>query len=75
MHLVDVMAKITNQRGEDTAFCEASIALPSRDHGIVVLPEAVADVRRAASATMARHWELTAQKRHQSRSGSSQAGI
>lgn len=65
MKLVDVKARLTNQRGEDTVFCEASIALPSRETGIVALPEAPQDVRQAAAQMLARHWELTAQKRRQ----------
>lgn len=57
--VVDVQFRCTNQRDEVTAGGEATIALPSREHGAVVLPTPPADVQRRAIELMARHAELS----------------
>ncbi|MBK5123944.1 MaoC family dehydratase N-terminal domain-containing protein [Burkholderia sp. R-69980] len=62
LKLIDVKVKMTNQRGEETVLCDASIALPSGD-GQVVLPEPCDELKRRAARMMARHWELSAQNR------------
>lgn len=56
--LVDVEFSATNQRDEETARGEASISLPSRQHGPAVLPTAPLDLQRRAVAMMERHGEL-----------------
>lgn len=60
LNLVDVKVKMTNQRGEDTVLCDAVIALPSRDDGVLVLPEPPREMKIRAAKMMARHWELVA---------------
>lgn len=55
---VDLAFRATNQRGEVTAPATATVALPSRELGPVVLPEPDPELRRKASAFMARHNEL-----------------
>jgi acyl dehydratase len=56
--VVDVSFRATNQRDEDTVMGTATIALPSREHGGVVLPTPPEDVRRRAAEIMRRHGEL-----------------
>lgn len=58
LNLVELKIKMTNQRGEDTVFCDATLALPSRDRP-VVLPEAPAEIRERATRLWARHCELS----------------
>lgn len=62
MQLVDLKVIMTNQRGEETVRCEATIALPGRSQGPVLLPQPSDDLKRRAARMMARHWELSAQK-------------
>ena len=57
--VVDVAFRCTNQRGEETAMGEATIALPSREHGAVVLPTPPADLQRRAVEILRRHGELS----------------
>ena len=59
LNLVDLRLSMTNQRGEETVRCKASIALPCRDGSPVVLPEPPEDLRRSAVSMWARHCELT----------------
>lgn len=63
LNLIDLKVIMTNQRGEETVRCEASIALPTRDAAPVLLPEVPAELQRRATKMMARHWELLAAKR------------
>lgn len=56
--LVDVELRATNQRGEVTAPGRATVLLPSRDHGPVVLPDPPPDLERTAAEMMRRHGEL-----------------
>ncbi len=60
--LVDLKITMTNQRGEETVRCDATVALPDRD-GVLLLPEAGDDLKRRAAKMMARHWELSANKK------------
>lgn len=57
-YLVDVEIRSVNQRDETTVRGEATIALPSREHGPVVLPTPPIDVARSAITMMSRHAEL-----------------
>lgn len=52
---VDLSVGMTNQRGEKTVTGSATILLPSREHGPVLLPEPPADLQRKAGAMFARH--------------------
>lgn len=54
-HCVDVRIACTNQRGEETAFAEATIALPSRDGVPALLPAPPADLQAKAYAYLAEH--------------------
>ncbi len=57
-HLVDIDLVATNQRGVDTVTGSATVALPSREHGPVVLPKPPADLERVAATMFRRHTEL-----------------
>lgn len=57
--VVDLEFRATNQRGEVTAPATATVALPSREFGPVVLPQPDEELRRKAAAMMARHNELS----------------
>ena len=53
--LVDVRVAAVNQRDEETAFAEATIALPARDRGPVELPAVPPDLQRQASEFLTEH--------------------
>ena len=53
--VVDVRVAAVSQRGEETAFAEATIALPSREHGPVVLPTVPAELQREAADFLRAH--------------------
>jgi len=55
---VDLMVKTTNQRDTVTTTCEATVILPSREHGPVVLPEPPLAERVKATEMWKRHNEL-----------------
>lgn len=59
---VDLMVKTTNQRDTVTTVCEASVILPSREFGPVILPEPPLDERRKATEMWSRHNELMREK-------------
>ncbi|OBK73398.1 MaoC family dehydratase N-terminal domain-containing protein [Mycobacterium sp. 1164985.4] len=61
--LVDLDFCCTSQRGEVTAPATATVALPSREHGPVVLPTPDEDLRRKAAAMLDRHNELIGKAR------------
>jgi hypothetical protein len=61
-YLVDLKVKMTNQRGEDTVYCDATVSLPSRKNGVVLLPEPPQELKLRAVEMMRRHWELTARQ-------------
>nr|WP_246864415.1 MaoC family dehydratase N-terminal domain-containing protein [Spongiibacter thalassae] len=58
--LVDVELKMINQRGEETVRCDATVVLPSKKNGVVVLPEPPRDLQRRAVEMISRHRELSA---------------
>lgn len=61
-NLVDVAVRFTNQRGEASITATATIALPA-DGKPVTYPEVPRELAEKAVQMMARHWELSAQKR------------
>lgn len=48
-HVVDLALRATNQRGDATTFGNATVILPSRDHGPVTLPIAPEEMRGRAA--------------------------
>jgi acyl dehydratase len=58
MMLVDVAVEVHNQRGETTAQADATISLPSREHGAAMLPDVPRDLQRDALRMFERHGEL-----------------
>lgn len=48
MHLVDLDIKATNQRGEDTAFAEVTVSLPSSESGLSRLPDVPVELQERA---------------------------
>jgi acyl dehydratase len=56
--LVDIEMRGTNQRDTVTCPGTATVALPSREHGAVVLPAAPVDYAQQAASMMRRHGEL-----------------
>jgi hypothetical protein len=61
--VVDIEMRGTNQRDVVTCPGKATIALPSREHGPVVLPEPPTDLQAQAITMMERHHEVAAQRR------------
>jgi acyl dehydratase len=61
--LVDIEMRGTNQRGEVTCPGKGVVALPSREHGPVLLPPAPADLQQQAAQRMERHGQLSAEKK------------
>jgi acyl dehydratase len=61
-NLVEVTARFTNQRGEETVKATATIALPTAGKP-VLYPEVPRELAEKAAKMMARHWELSAQKK------------
>lgn len=61
-HVVDLEMRGTNQRGVVTCPGSATVALPSREHGPVVLPEPPAALQEQAHALLARHRELVSEQ-------------
>lgn len=60
--LVDIDFRATNQRGTVTAPGNATVMLPSREHGPVVLPDPPPDIKAKAAKFIARHNELKAER-------------
>jgi hypothetical protein len=58
MHLVDVAVEVHNQRGERTAAAEATISLPSREHGAAGLPRVPRELERDAVRMLEQHGEM-----------------
>jgi hypothetical protein len=56
--LVDIEMRGTNQRDTVTCPGTATVALPSREHGAVVLPPVPVDHAQQAASMMRRHGEL-----------------
>jgi hypothetical protein len=66
-HVVDVVMRGTNQRGEVTCPGSATVALPSREKGRdVVLPDVPKEFSDVARSMVARHQELTAARKRAS---------
>jgi acyl dehydratase len=61
--LVDIEMRGTNQRGAVTCPGTATVAVPSREHGPVSLPEPPADLQARASALLQRHRALVDERR------------
>ena len=57
----------TNQRDTVTCPGKATVALPSREHGPVALPEPPADLQAQAVAMLERHHEIVAERTAQGR--------
>lgn len=64
LHLVDLTMTMTNQRDVETSFGEATVALPSREHGPALLPGVPQDLQRKTAQMWQRHLELTEIRRH-----------
>jgi acyl dehydratase len=62
---VDLVMEMTNQRGEKTSVGEATVMLPSREHGPVLLPRPSAELERKALQMWTRHNQIAAQKRRE----------
>ena len=58
MLLVDVAVEVRNQRGDTTAQADATISLPSREHGPAMRPEVPRELQRDAIRMFERHGEL-----------------
>jgi hypothetical protein len=56
---VEIEFRATNQRDVVTAPANATVMLPSREHGPVMLPEPPDDLKRKAVRMMRRHQELS----------------
>ncbi|MGH9113525.1 MAG: FAS1-like dehydratase domain-containing protein [Acidimicrobiales bacterium] len=61
-HVVDLEMRGTNQRGVVTCPGSATVALPSREHGPVAVPEPPAELQQQAQTLLARHRELVAER-------------
>ena len=64
--VVDIEMRGTNQRDVVTCPGKATVVLPSREHGPVVLPEPPADLQDRAVAMLARHRELAEERKKRS---------
>lgn len=62
-HVVDIEMRGTNQRDTVTCPGTATVALPSRQSGAVVLPEAPAHFRQQAAQLMERHGQLVRERK------------
>jgi acyl dehydratase len=67
--LVDIEMRGTNQRGDVTCPGTAVVALPSREHGPVVLPEPPADLRQQAAARLERHGQIVRERKAKASNG------
>ncbi|MET7770965.1 MaoC family dehydratase N-terminal domain-containing protein [Nocardia sp. NPDC005366] len=67
LFLVDLSLKMTNQRGVETSFADATIALPSRGGGATLLPEVPVKIARTTNQMWQRHLELAEKKRRAAR--------
>lgn len=59
-HLVDIELRGTNQRDVVTCPATATVALPSRHHGPVLLPEPPAELAERAVTMLERHHQIVA---------------
>ena len=58
-HLVDLDMTMTNQRGVQTSFAQATVSLPTREQGSALLPPVPTDLQRRTDAMYARHHHLS----------------
>ena len=63
--LVDIEMRGTNQRDVVTCPGKATVALPSREHGPVVVPEPPADLRQQAAERLERHGQIVRERKAQ----------
>jgi acyl dehydratase len=63
--VVDIEMRGTNQRDVVTCPGKATVALPSREHGAVVLPEPPADLREQAASRLERHGQIVRERKAQ----------
>ncbi len=68
MHLVDIEMRGTNQRDVVTCPGTATVALPSREHGAVVLPQPPADMVQQAAERLERHGEILRERKAEGKS-------
>jgi hypothetical protein len=61
--VVDIEMRGTNQRDTVTCPAKATVALPSREHGPVRLPEPPADLAAQAVRMLERHHEIVAERK------------
>jgi hypothetical protein len=61
--LVGIEMRGMNQRGDVTCPGTATVALPSREHGPVTLPEPPAELRQQAAERMERHGQLVQERK------------
>jgi acyl dehydratase len=61
--LVDIEMRGTNQRGDVTCPGTATVALPSREHGPVVLPDPPDELSQQAADSLRRHGQLVLERR------------
>lgn len=62
-HLVEIEMRGTNQRETVTCPGKATVALPSREHGAVVLPPPPADLAQQAAERLGRHGEIVRERK------------
>jgi hypothetical protein len=72
--LVEIAMRGTNQRDVVTCPGTAVVALPSREHGPVVLPDPPADLRQMAAQRMERHGQIVRERQQQGRDGGATEG-
>ena len=65
--VVDIEMRGTNQRDVVTCPGRATVALPSREHGSVVLPEPPGDLRQQAAERLERHGQIVRERKAQGR--------
>jgi acyl dehydratase len=63
--VVDIEMRGINQRDVVTCPGKATVALPSREHGSVVLPEPPADLRQQAAERLERHGQIVRERKAQ----------
>jgi acyl dehydratase len=63
--VVDIEMRGTNQRDVVTCPGKATVALPSREHGSVVLPEPPDDLRQQAAERLERHGQIVRERKAQ----------
>jgi hypothetical protein len=61
--VIDIQMRGTNQRDVVTCPGKATVALPSREHGPVRLPDPPADLQSQAVAMLERHHQIVAERK------------